>query len=193
MWWSASGHLGIWEFGNFTRLAFERFDGRAGAARMSVVVVVVVVVVSLELHFQFFSHTPAKWGRSKTCLTERLSKAVLNSLGLRWLIETLQVKSYFLLMQEWTRLVRSSSVRVCQLKHETEKRWHQIVCSDCQIVLLRLSDGFILMVSWIRSDCQMDLPVLHFGFISRWDSRVRQNLLTPAFPADAAAQMRPTT
>ena len=60
----ASGHLGIWEFGNFTRLAFERFDGRAGAARMSVVVVVVVVVmvvvVSLELHFQFFSHTPAK-------------------------------------------------------------------------------------------------------------------------------------
>ena len=45
MWWSASGHLGIWEFGNFTRLAFERFDGRAGAARMSVVVVVVVVVM----------------------------------------------------------------------------------------------------------------------------------------------------
>ena len=73
MCWSASGHLGIWEFGNFVKRAFERFDGRAGAARMSVVVVVVVVVmvvvvvvvvmvvvVSLELHFQFFSHTPAK-------------------------------------------------------------------------------------------------------------------------------------
>ena len=33
------------------------FDGRAGAARMSVVVVVVMVmVVSWELHFQFLSH-----------------------------------------------------------------------------------------------------------------------------------------